>query len=68
MTGPAPHGDRDLPYTVRELIEEAQRELMLRRRLYPRWVRAGRIKQSDATRRLELIEAIVGRLTRTASL
>jgi hypothetical protein len=68
MTGPASHGDRDLPYTIRELIEEAQRELMLRRRLYPKWVRAGRLKQSDASRRLELMEAIVARLTRTASL
>jgi hypothetical protein len=62
---PAPAGER---FSVRELIDEAQRELDLRRRFYPKWVRAGRIKQDDAARRLELMEAIVGRLTRTAAI
>jgi hypothetical protein len=55
------------PYRVRELIEEAQRVLEMRRRLYPRCVRDGRMKQQDATRRIELMEAIMRPLTRTAS-
>ncbi len=53
-------------YDVKELIEEARRELAMRRRFYPKWVRAGRIKQQDADRRIDLMEAIVRRLTRTA--
>ncbi len=51
---------------MKELIEEARRELAMRRRFYPKWVRAGRIKQQDADRRIDLMEAIVRRLTRTA--
>lgn len=53
-------------FGVRELIEEAQREAFMRRRVYPNQVRAGRMKQEDADRRIDLMEAIVTRLTRTA--
>ncbi|WP_323004738.1 MULTISPECIES: hypothetical protein [Pseudomonadota] len=53
-------------FGVRELIEEAQREAFMRRRVYPNQVRAGRLSQEDADRRIDLMEAIVTRLTRTA--
>lgn len=53
-------------FGVRELIEEAQREAFMRRRVYPNQVRAGRMSQEDADRRIDLMEAIVTRLTRTA--
>ncbi len=53
---------------VKELIIEAQRELDMRRRLYPKWVRAGKIKDRDAQRRIDLMQGIVRRLTRTAGM
>ena len=53
-------------FGVRELNEEAQREAFMRRRVYPNQVRAGRLTQEDADRRIDLMEAIVTRLTRTA--
>lgn len=55
-------------YGVRELIEEAQREAFMRRRVYPNQVRAGRMSQEDAERRIDMMEAIVTRLTRTAGM
>jgi hypothetical protein len=55
-------------FGVRELIEEAQREAFMRRRVYPNQVRAGRMSQEDADRRIDLMEAIVTRLTRTAGM
>lgn len=61
-TGP---GDR---FTTRELIEEATREARLRRQLYAKQVRAGRMDPRDADHRIDLMEAIVRRLTRTAHL
>ncbi len=51
---------------VKEMIEEAQRVLDTRKRLYTKLARAGRIKQQDADRRIDIMEAIVRRLTRTA--
>ncbi len=53
-------------FSVRELIEEAQREAFMRRRVYPNQVRAGRLSQKDADHRIDLMEAIITRLTRTA--
>jgi hypothetical protein len=53
-------------FGVRELIEEAQREAFMRRRVYPNQVRSGRMSQQDADRRIDLMEAIVTRLSRTA--
>ena len=55
-------------FGVRELIEEAQREAFMRRRVYPNQVRAGRMSQQDADRRIDMMEAIVTRLTRTAGM
>ena len=53
-------------FSVRELVDEAQREAFMRRRVYPNQVRAGRMSQQDADRRIDMMEAIITRLTRTA--
>jgi hypothetical protein len=55
-------------FPVRELIEEAHREARMRRQVYAKAVRAGRMAQRDADRRIDLMEAIARRLTRTAQL
>ena len=50
------------------LIAEAQRELDLRRQHYWARVRAGKMRQADADKRIALMAAIVKRLTVTAAL
>ena len=50
--------------TLAEQIAEAQRELALRRRLYPAWVQAGKLDAADARRRLLIQEEIVRTLLR----
>ncbi len=56
------------PFPVKALITEAQRELDLRRQFYWTRVRAGKMRQDEANRRIALMEAIVKRLTVTAAL
>ena len=53
-------------FTVRKLIEEAQREVRMRRRVYEGLVRAGHMARADADLHIDMMEAIVRRLTRTA--
>ena len=60
-----PQGGR---FSIQELIIEADRELALRRQYYWSRVRAGRMRQADADRRIALMEAIVKRLTVTAAI
>jgi hypothetical protein len=67
MVDPTPQTDPDR-FTVRELIEEAQREVAMRRNLYEKQMRAGRMSREQAHRQIDLMEAIVRRLTRTAAL
>jgi len=68
MADPAQQNSVSGRFGVRELIEEAQREAFIRRRVYPNQVRAGRMSQKDADRRIDMMEAIVTRLSRTAGL
>ena len=58
--------DGALPITA--LIAEAQRELDLRRQYYWSRVRADKMRQDDADKRIALMAAIVKRLTVTAAL
>jgi hypothetical protein len=58
----------DGAFPVTALIIEAQRELDLRRQFYWTRVRAGKMRQCEAERRIALMEAIVKRLTVTAAL
>ncbi len=64
MTQFTPSGT--IPVTA--LIAEAQRELDLRRQFYWSRVRAGKMRQNEADRRIALMAAIVKRLTATAAL
>jgi hypothetical protein len=64
MTPITPSGT--IPVTA--LIAEAQRELDMRRQVYWAKVRSGEMRQADADRRLVLMQAIVKRLTATATL
>ena len=54
-------------FPVTDLIVEAQRELDLRRQFYWSRVRAGKMRQAEANKRIALMQAIVKRLTVTAS-
>ena len=53
---------------VTALITEAQRELDMRRQVYWSRVRAGKMRQDEADKRIALMAAIVKRLTVTAAL
>ena len=53
--------------TLAEQIAEAQRELALRRKLYPGWVKAGKLAAWEATYQFEVQEEIVRTLTRLAA-
>jgi hypothetical protein len=59
---------QDGPFPVKALIAEAQRELDMRRQFCWTRVRAGKMRQDEADRRIALMEAIVKRLTVTAAL
>jgi hypothetical protein len=39
-------------------LREIERELKLRRRLYPHWIEIGKIEAGDAKRRIEVMQAI----------
>ena len=56
------------PFPVTALIVEAQRELDMRPQFYWSSVRAGKMRQDEAERRIALMQAIVQRLTVTAAL
>jgi hypothetical protein len=53
-------------FTVRELVDEAQREAFMRRRYFEKSVASGRMSRAEADRRIDLMEAIATRLLRTA--
>ena len=40
-------------------IVEAQRELALRKRCYPQWVKSGKLDAGEATYQIKVMEAIV---------
>ena len=50
--------------TLAEQIAEAQRELALRRKCYPAWVKSGKLTHEDAYHQLQCMEAIVRTLMR----
>ena len=50
--------------TLAEQIAEAQRELALRRNLYPGWIKAGRLDAGEAYHQLAALAAIVATLER----
>lgn len=56
---------RLFPYSAAELAAEARRELEMRRRVYPRWVAAGRMSQEQADKKIDLMRAIAENLETT---
>lgn len=62
MTDPAKR------FSLRELVDEAKQEAFMRRRVYQKQVRDGRMSQDVADQRIEMMEAIATRLTRTAQI
>ena len=47
-----------------EQIAEAQRELALRKKCYPQWIKRGKLDAGDATYQIRVQEAIVRTLMR----
>ena len=52
--------------TLAEQIAEARRELALRRKLYPAWVKRGKLDMTTAYYQLQAMEAIVRTLEKLA--
>lgn len=49
--------------TLKRQIEEAKRELEMRKRVYPQWVVVGKLSKETAQYRIQVQEAIVKSLT-----
>jgi hypothetical protein len=44
--------------TITEMVREVERELTLRRRVYPGWVAAKRMTKNNADRQIAVMEAV----------
>jgi hypothetical protein len=53
-----------LPIDPAAQLAEVEREVALRRRVYPRWVADGRMKQAAADRQIATMEAVAETLRR----
>jgi hypothetical protein len=56
--------DAPIRTTMNDRIKAAQREVAMRRRVYPRWVAAGKMTQQKADYEIKLMEDIVETLAR----
>lgn len=52
--------------TYYEVVACVEREIALRKRVYPRWVAAGRMTQDKADREIQTMEAALRRLQASA--
>ena len=52
------------PVTIDEEIASVAREIGLRERVYPGWVRAKRMSQDRADREIQAMKAVLERLTK----
>lgn len=52
------------PVSLQEQVAEVERELRLRRNVYPSMISRGNLKESDARRRIEHLEAVLVTLKR----
>jgi hypothetical protein len=50
--------------SLAEQIAEVQREIALRKRLHPQWVKAGKLDAGDATYQMRCLEAVLRTLMR----
>lgn len=46
-------------FTSLDLMKEAEREVAMRRNVYPKWTKAGRMKPAEADMRIAAMQAIV---------
>ena len=44
---------------ISDQVAEVEREIALRRRVYPRWVSNGQLKQDRADRQIAVMEAVL---------
>ena len=56
-----------LPIDRDAQIKEVEREIALRRRVYPRWVESGRLTEAAAARQIAVMEAVARSLRDLAS-
>lgn len=54
--------------TLDEAIDEINRELAVRRRLFPKWVLDGKISRTDALDRVERMETAIFHLEKLAAI
>lgn len=47
-----------MTHTDQEKAEAAEREVKMRRRVYPRWVAQGKLSQADANHQISVMEDI----------
>lgn len=50
------------PITIEDEIAELEREVKLRKRVYPRWVFVGKLTQEKADRQIAIVESVINRL------
>lgn len=50
------------PITLTEMINEVEREIVMRLRLYQRWIDAGQMTQIKADRQIEIMRAVSAEL------
>ena len=53
-----------LPIDLTAQVQEVEREIKLRRRVYPRWIIDGKLTQAAADRQIEVMEAVLATLRR----
>lgn len=51
--------------THKEVIEELEREFKVRSKIYPEWIRGGKIKPTDAKHRIDCIKSAIEKLKET---
>lgn len=54
-----------LPFPIDVQIAEVEREIALRRRVYPRWIASGRMSQPAADRQIAVMGAVLESLRST---
>ena len=55
------------PISPRDMADEARREVDLRKRVYPRMIASGKLKEGAAARQIAVMQAIADKLSIEAS-
>ena len=55
-----------LPVSLATQLAEVEREIMLRRRVYPRFIKSGQLSPAAADRQISIMEAVADTLRRLA--